>query len=818
MRNSWLFPVVCAALILVCTKSPEHITGSLSETDTALIYNPDTTPAVGAVVRFFVASDSTRTVAWESITDAKGHYSVSGLTKGTYNMLATKDTLIVYQDSIFVSPDMVLVKPDTLEKQGSITGIIGLQPNHNPSTVTVQVLGTDIYSNVDKDGRFTLAPVAKGYFNLRLVVTTLPDYTPTYKTIHTAGQKRDTLADTLWLIFTGIPVVTGLAAAYDTVNGLVHLSWNKTDYRDFQDYLIFRDPYNSIVLSKTQFATSSDTSFTDTVFKRNAGSGQYSFSDTNDYRFKYRVCIQNNSAKPGDTYKYVDIVAASPKEVETSFTFTFLHIAKQFVTDSASVNDSLLCSVKLSNPTRQLGSLVWKDVISNRTIRTATLDSTKNTASDSLVYAWNSVGEKGLECAVTDMAGTVWKDTAKIFIGKDAPVVTMTFSPDTITAGDSIHIHVIAYRKYGGIVKAEWDVGNTGQFSLGAMKNSVFDTAVVAPASLPDTGYTCVVRVTDDDGNVVLDTLRIIVNMFRLATGSAAFGGRWGHSSVVFNNKMWIISGSLNYPAPGFPSTPDTWYTEDGILWVCASKQVAFPARVAHTSLVFNNEMWVIGGATGIFSDGTSFNDVWFSSDGITWTQSTSAAGFSPRYGHSSVLFNNKMWVIGGCTAANNTNILYNDVWYSADGITWIQATATAGFSPRWFHSSVVFDNKIWVIGGFALGPTYFNDVWYSSDGVTWIPAATNAGFSPHANHSSVVFDNKMWVIAGVTTNWNELNDIWYSTNGTMWIQATANAGFSPRNGHSSVVYNNKMWVIAGTPGGFSQLDSDVWYYNLSGK
>jgi hypothetical protein len=821
MRNSWFFPVFCAVLILTCIKTPVQTTGSVSETDTAMIYNPDNTPAVGAVVRFFVATDSTRTVAWSSITDAKGHYSVSGLAKGTYNMLAysakglakgmpkmltANDSLIAYQDSILVLADTVLVNPDTLEKPGSITGIIGLQPNHDPRTVTVQVLGTDLYSNVDANGMFTLAPVARGSYNLRLV-TTLADYTPTYVTIQTAGQKKDTLSDTLRLLYTGIPVVTGLSATYDTVSGVVHLSWNKASYRDFQDYLIFKDPYGSVILPADPIAASSDTFFADTIHWLKITGIGHDTVDTNDYRFKYRVCVENNSGIRGNTYKYVDIIAASPRKVETSFSFTTFHLAKQVATDSASVNDSLLFSVRLANPTRQLRSLVWTDIATGKTVRTVSLDSTKKTAGDSLAYAWNSVGEKGLECVVTDMAGTIGKDTAKISIVKDAPVVSMTFSPDTIATGDTIHLYMSATRKYGTIVKVEWDIGNTGSFSLGAIKDSVTDTVVSAPG-VPDTGWLCVVRVTDDDGNVVLDTLGIKVNMFKLATTSAGFSKRSGHSSVVFNNMMWVIGGGQTAEAEA-----DAWYSQDGISWLPATTKAAFPGRSNHTSLTFNNKMWVIGGFGFNGQGSIRLNDVWSSSDGSTWTQSTSSAQFSPRSNFSCVSFNNKMWVIGG--VANSTT--YNDVWYSTDGVTWTQATPNAEFSPRSGHSSVVFDNKMWVIAGAdSYGPK--SDAWYSTDGVTWIQASANAGFLQRFYHSSVVFDNKMWVISGTNNNWEDFSDAWYTTDGVTWVQAASNCGFSPRVSHSSLAFGNKMWVIAGYALGNHFVNSEVWYSNFKGK
>ncbi len=52
------------------------------------------------------------------------------------------------------------------------------------------------------------------------------------------------------------------------------------------------------------------------------------------------------------------------------------------------------------------------------------------------------------------------------------------------------------------------------------------------------------------------------------------------------------------------------------------------------------------------------------------------------------------MWVIGGESDAGKLN----DVWYSDNGTTWTLATASAGFSPRMAHTSLVYDNKIWVI------------------------------------------------------------------------------------------------------------------------
>ena len=52
----------------------------------------------------------------------------------------------------------------------------------------------------------------------------------------------------------------------------------------------------------------------------------------------------------------------------------------------------------------------------------------------------------------------------------------------------------------------------------------------------------------------------------------------------------------------------------------------------------------------------------------------------------------------------------YNDVWSSTDGASWDLVTGNAAWSGRNYHSNVVHDNKIYVLGGYD-GTSRFNDV-----------------------------------------------------------------------------------------------------------
>ncbi len=91
----------------------------------------------------------------------------------------------------------------------------------------------------------------------------------------------------------------------------------------------------------------------------------------------------------------------------------------------------------------------------------------------------------------------------------------------------------------------------------------------------------------------------------------------------------------------------------------------------------------------------------------VTWKQE-SQASWPARYGHTAVVFNNKIWVMGGY----NISVGYlNDVWSSSDGKNWSQEPQ-ASWPARYLHAAVVFNNKIWVMGGYKTN-NYWNDVWH---------------------------------------------------------------------------------------------------------
>ncbi len=284
------------------------------------------------------------------------------------------------------------------------------------------------------------------------------------------------------------------------------------------------------------------------------------------------------------------------------------------------------------------------------------------------------------------------------------------------------------------------------------------------------------------------------------ATDSANWSARSGHACLAYDNKMWVIGGK---DTASFKN--DAWSSTDGITWAEATSAAAWPARRNHGSIVYDNKMWVMGGyAGGVIVK----NDVWYSTstDGITWAEATSAAAWPARMNHTALVYNNRMWVLGGIDSVG----LKNDIWSSTDGTTWAQATSAAAWQARDQHTSLIYNNKMWVMGGDG-GGLGFNDVWYSTstDGITWAQATSAANWEIRRNHGSIVYDNKMWVMGGFVGGGIYKNDAWSSTDGITWAEATSAAAWPARSSYACLVYNNKMWVLGGYDGGYK---NDVWY------
>lgn len=197
------------------------------------------------------------------------------------------------------------------------------------------------------------------------------------------------------------------------------------------------------------------------------------------------------------------------------------------------------------------------------------------------------------------------------------------------------------------------------------------------------------------------------------AAAEQTFSIRTNASVANMNGDLYLTGGySVAFGAPQQPIA-DVWKSTDGgATWtnLAADFGAEFTARADGQLLVYNDELYLIGGRTGF--PYTYFNEIYKSADGVSWTKLNVSAPFTERASFSCFVYNDRIFVIGGLsneevTEGENTttvDVLHNDMWVSEDGgLTWSEMTTGAlpeGFAARYGQAFTVNNNTVHIFGG----------------------------------------------------------------------------------------------------------------------
>ena len=206
------------------------------------------------------------------------------------------------------------------------------------------------------------------------------------------------------------------------------------------------------------------------------------------------------------------------------------------------------------------------------------------------------------------------------------------------------------------------------------------------------------------------------------------------------------------------------------------------------------------------------------------WECVTPCAAFAPRDGAGAIVYDGRMWLIGGWNPLEKDRVFFprtcnNEVWNSADGKNWeLMKGGTFGtdaYDPerdwegRHYAGYGVHDGNMWIVGGDANQKHYQGDVWTSGDGVNWqwVNKDVTPPFMPRAFWHTVMFDGAIWVMGGQTmpgfvADVPEafFNDVWRSGDGVHWEKIpTVGAMWAPRGFiGGAAVHRGRMWVMGG--------------------
>lgn len=256
-----------------------------------------------------------------------------------------------------------------------------------------------------------------------------------------------------------------------------------------------------------------------------------------------------------------------------------------------------------------------------------------------------------------------------------------------------------------------------------------------------------------------------------------------------------------------------------GADWSGVTQRAPWAARDGHTCVVLQGRLWILGGAEA--GGQTHRNDIWFSPDGADWSQAVATAPWRARSHHASVAFKDRLWVMGGLSynEVEKRSVYLNDVWSSSNGVAWTMAKAVVPWSGRGHHTAVVFRDRIWLIGGQnSSGENELSDVWSSSDGEQWVAGTDSAPWGGRSYHASTVHRDRIWVVGGAGLASKDAmarrfrNDVWSSSDGVNWTPVAASAEWTPRMGATVVSWNGQMWLLGGSVSSASSgPQNDVW-------
>lgn len=209
--------------------------------------------------------------------------------------------------------------------------------------------------------------------------------------------------------------------------------------------------------------------------------------------------------------------------------------------------------------------------------------------------------------------------------------------------------------------------------------------------------------------------------------------------------------------------------------------------------------------------------------NGPTWTKKGDHQALD-RYEHTTVVFNSNIWVLGGCNSGSNCiQNAREDIWYSNDGKNWF-FWGNAPWGKAYGLAAAVFKNKLYIIGGHSNNnpPGITSDVW-EFNGASWSKVATLP--EPRAGATAVAGATELYLYGGTSSS----NKVFWTNNGRIWNSQTTNnfnggastswrppiiyypysgriidIGFNPNwatnrdTGYVPIVYGGDIWRLGG--------------------
>lgn len=369
----------------------------------------------------------------------------------------------------------------------------------------------------------------------------------------------------------------------------------------------------------------------------------------------------------------------------------------------------------------------------------------------------------------TTLGAKIFVDGTEIESGKSEIDLTKTVKIETVFNGAKRDYAVNAFiekqdhSQVSG-AKINTDMRLTGlpafnAYSAAFFKGKLYILGAYYPNGTSASGIAYYELYSSDDGGL----------WTKVNTNPNVIGG-FGAILKVLGDKMFAIGGSrlygkdVNGTAAEFSIAWRIMSTTNGTDWTdCTPGQINAPSGRAFPQVcVHNGKIILRRGKTLSFGmwQNQNHSDTYQTTDGTNWTRvNPNTTTATNRSEDAMFSFNNKLWIVGGFANYISETNVKDDIWSSADdGLTWQQETGVTGIDMKRFgHSVVTYGGKLYMVGGEKLVGTTrsgITNVLYSTNAINWtsLPTAQQLPVAFTSRVCANIFmgtNDLIWIIGG---------------------------------------------------------------------
>lgn len=612
----------------------------------------------GATVELFKA-DSQKTYRIAT-TKANGTYLFDSLPPGKYTIIGKSgDGKVVYIEPFVRDTVKLDLGTHTLRSPGSIEGCVTyLQIDQTSKDVSVYIPGTSYQAHTE-NGVFTMSGIPKGTYTLKFDRVNFVIKSITNVQVNPGVPTKLESCTKLEIDTTAVPPAPQLLAIeQNEAKGTLLLSWLGVPLPDLAGYVVYCGPSGNLEKIKSLVT---DTFFTDTVFNN-------PLVDTVLKTFSYLITTIDHGSNESQHSSPMTIKMFPPCFYKCQFIWTVKNVNGS---DTITNADSVVIAVKYTNQKRMPVKFSWYTDNSQNEIASHIISATRDPidsvsrGSDSLIYRWNTSGNKIVYIKSFDNQGDLWLDSFELSIDDSiirvptqtwisAPAMTIKRKLATAAVLDST-IYVIG----GCAMKSDGTKPATLTALSSVEKYNLKNKTWTKGIDIPEKRYYAASTMLND--KIYVFGGSGISSIYSYKSGDAGWikcgnlpYNLCGMSVCSYKNRILIIGGmNDDFEATDVILSYDTLTKTVETLGIL---DAADGKRECHKSFIYNDNLYIIGGTEGIFG----YSNV------LVYDLKIKAVTGTFSMSHSRVNFaawvkNNFLFVAGGSADLQRGAEIYND-------------------------------------------------------------------------------------------------------------------------------------------------------------